>query len=35
LNGSAGLWGTDSAMAPSEVPQADLHTLIEWILSLR
>lgn len=35
LNGSVGVWGTDSAMAPSEVPQADLHTLIEWILSLR
>jgi cytochrome c551/c552 len=35
LNGSAGVWGTDSAMAPSDVPQADLHTLIEWILSLR
>ena len=35
LNGSAGVWGTDSAMAPSEVPQPDLHTLIEWILSLR
>lgn len=35
LNGSAGVWGTDSAMAPSDIPQADLHTLVEWILSLR
>ncbi len=35
LNGSTGVWGADSAMAPNEVPQSDLHTLIEWILSLR
>jgi len=35
LNGSTGVWGTDSAMAPNAVPQSDLHTLIEWILSLR
>jgi cytochrome c len=35
LNGSAGVWGTNSVMPPSEVPQADVHKLIEWILSLR
>jgi cytochrome c len=35
LNGSAGVWGTDSAMSANDVPAADLHTLVEWILSLR
>jgi cytochrome c len=35
LNGSAGIWGTNSVMPPSVVPQHDLHILIEWILSLR
>lgn len=35
LNGSAGVWGTDSAMSANDVPRSDLHTLVEWILSLR
>jgi cytochrome c len=35
LNGSAGVWGDDSAMPPSSVPQGDLHTVVEWILSLK
>lgn len=35
LNGSAGVWGTNSVMPPSDIPQPELHTLIEWILSLR
>jgi cytochrome c len=35
LNGSSGAWGTRFAMPSSEVPPADLHALIRWILSLR
>jgi cytochrome c len=35
VNGSSGVWGTNSAMAPSDVPASDLHPLVEWILSLR
>ena len=35
LNGSAGEWGTDSAMPANDVPAKYLHTLIEWILSMK
>jgi cytochrome c len=35
LNGSAGVWGDDSAMPPTQVPEADLHTVVAWILSLK
>ena len=35
LNGSSGVWGTESAMPPNTVPAADLHVLVEWILSFR
>jgi cytochrome c len=35
VNGSSGVWGTNSGMPPSDVPAADLHELVEWILSLR
>jgi cytochrome c551/c552 len=33
LNGSSGAWGTDS-MPPNQVPDGDLKSLVEWILSL-
>ena len=32
LNGSSGAWGQNT-MPPNDVPDADLKTLIEWILS--
>ena len=35
LNGSAGEWGTNSAMPSNEVPAEDLHSLVEWILSMQ
>ena len=35
VNGSSGVWGTNSAMPPNDVPAADLHKLVEWVLSLR
>lgn len=35
LNGSSGVWGTESAMPSNIVPAGDLHTLVEWILSFR
>jgi cytochrome c len=33
-NGSSGAWG-QNPMPPTDVPDADLKTLVEWILSLR
>lgn len=35
LNGSSGVWGAESAMPSNTVPAADLHSLVEWILSFR